>query len=191
MKTLLKFILALSLTACGASLEKPSTDSFVEEEEQEVSWENCAQQVGSHPCDFTLRDQHDNDVSLYDFYGSIVVLDLSAMWCAPCQAAAKAAEDVVDSYGHDKVQWVTILIEDSQGNAPDLDDLQAWASAYHGSSPIIAGDRSLIDVSGNSGFPLTSWPTFLIIDKGLNVKWILKGWGEEEIRLLIEDVLKN
>ena len=37
MKTLLQFILALSLTACGAILEKPSTDSFVEEEkEQEV-----------------------------------------------------------------------------------------------------------------------------------------------------------
>ena len=70
MKTLLKFILALSLIGCSAPLEKPSTDSFVEEEE-EVSWENCAQEVGSHPCDFTLRDQHDNEVSLYDFYGSI------------------------------------------------------------------------------------------------------------------------
>ena len=111
---------------------------------------------------------------------------LLVMACSPSlvtDIAYETGEDIECGYNvGEKLCDITLM--DQDGNDWNL-------SAYHGSSPIIAGDRSLIDVSGNSGFPLTSWPTFLIIDKGLNVKWILKGWGEEEIRLLIEDVLKN
>ena len=32
--------------------------------------------MGDHPCNFTLKDQNDQEVSLYDFYGSPIVLDL-------------------------------------------------------------------------------------------------------------------
>ena len=180
----IKYIGALLVTACSPSLV---TDIAYETGEDI----ECGYNVGEKLCDITLMDQDGNDWNLYENIGKVTVVDLSVMWCAPCQSAATAAEDVVDSYGRDKVQWVTILIEDSQGNAPDLDDLQAWASAYHGSSPILAGDRSLIDVSGDDGFPLTSWPTFLILDEDLNVRWFLKGWSEETIRLLIEDILAN
>ena len=143
-------------------------------------------------CDFTLMDQNGNDWSLYDHKGKITVLDLSAMWCGPCHNAAIASQNVVNYFGHDKVQWVTILIEDVQRNAPDLADLQSWDSNYgNGLEPILAGDRGLIDISGQNGFDLTSWPTFLILDENMNIKWISKGWNEQTIKRLIEDVLIN
>ncbi len=143
-------------------------------------------------CDFTLTDQNGDDWSLYDHKGKITVLDLSAMWCAPCLNAAAASQNIVNHFGHDKVQWVTILVEDTQRNPPDLADLQSWDSNYgDGSEPILAGDRSLIDVSGQDGFPLTSWPMFLILDEDMNITQIMKGWNEQTIKQLIEDVLTN
>jgi len=178
----LTYIAAFSVTACAPSIVN---DIGIETGEQV----ECGYNIGDILCDIQLVDQHGDDWSLYDNSAKATVIDLSVMWCAPCQAAATVAEDIVNSYSDDNVQWVTILIEDSQGNAPDLDDLQAWASTYHGSSPIVAGDRSLIDISGENGFPLTSWPTFLVIDEDATIWWMLKGWSEQMIRDMIEDVL--
>ena len=151
----------------------------------------CGYNIKEKVCDLTLMDQNGDNWNLYDNLAEVTVVDLSVMWCAPCQHAAEASEDIVNYFGKDKVQWVTILIEDTQGNSPDLDDLQSWASTFHDSSPILAGNRGWIDLNGEYGFPLTSWPTFFIVDKDKNIRWILQGWGEQQIKDLIENVLSN
>tara|TARA_R100000008_G_scaffold75897_1_gene55367 strand:+ start:66 stop:623 length:558 start_codon:yes stop_codon:yes gene_type:complete len=173
------------LTGCTPALVKDIAYETAEEIE-------CGYLPFELLCDFTLMDQHGNDWSLYDHKGKITVLDLSAMWCAPCRNAALASQNVVNSFGHDKVQWVTILVEDVERNPPDLADLQSWELAYgNGSEPILAGDRSLLDASGQNGFPLTSWPTFLILDEDLKIVEILKGWNEQTLKLAIEQILIN
>ena len=155
-----------------------------------VAEPECGYTVGEKLCNFTLMDQDENDWSLYEHSGKVTIVDLSVMWCGPCRAAALASDDIVNSFGHDKVQWVTILVEDVERNAPDLADLQAWVSAWHNHpSPVLAGDRDLLDVSGESGFPLTSWPTFVILDEDLNIVELIKGWNEQTIKLAVEKTL--
>jgi len=179
-----KYIGALLVMACSPSL----VTDIAYETGEEIE---CGYDIKEKLCDLTLMDQNGDNWNLYDNVSEVTVIDLSAMWCAPCQHAAEASEDIVNYFGKDKVQWVTILIENTQGNPPDLDDLQAWASVFHDSSPILAGNRGWIDTSGEYGFPLTSWPTFFIIDKDKNIRWILKGWGEQTIKDLIQNVLHS
>jgi thiol-disulfide isomerase/thioredoxin len=47
---------------------------------------------------FTLKDVNGNPVSLSDYKGKIVVLDLWATWCAPCIASFPAMQEVVKKY---------------------------------------------------------------------------------------------
>ena len=42
--------------------------------------------------DFTAGDAWGEDLSLYQFYGSVILLDFSAGWCGPCNDVADDAE---------------------------------------------------------------------------------------------------
>ena len=42
--------------------------------------------------DFRLPDQYDQTVALWQFYGMVLVVDISTMWCGPCQNLAEDAE---------------------------------------------------------------------------------------------------
>ena len=80
-KSLFFLFLISACNACTPRLDK-SDDSQVQE--NPYPWEECSQHIEEHPCNFTLVDQHGNDVSLYDFYKQPIVLDFSVMWCGPC-----------------------------------------------------------------------------------------------------------
>lgn len=79
---------------------------------------------------FTLADQHGEDVDLYSFCGHYVMIAIGAMWCGPCQEVAGEAQELQDRYEGDGFQMIEILIEDSGGSDPDSSDLGQWESWF-------------------------------------------------------------
>ena len=43
---------------------------------------------GSVVPDFCMEDQNGDKTSLWQFYGDVILLDISTMWCGPCQQIA-------------------------------------------------------------------------------------------------------
>ena len=176
-------------TVPGADTEENSSDS-IDTGPSPVTWTDCDQWVGSHPCDFTLKDQNQNDWNLYDHYGTVILIDFSTMWCSVCKSVASDIEMFQEQYtaaGHNFL-WVTVLIEDSQRGEVDPADVTAWVNEYSvTSSVVLASSRDMIDLSGKDGYPITSWPTFVLIDDEMVLTHGLNGWNESVVLGWIDD----
>jgi len=180
----------IGCTSCTPSLNNSGDTSDNNSEEYLfATWETCSQNYGDHPCNFTLKDQDNNDVSLYDFYGDTIVLDFSAMWCAPCRAAASEVQEVKDSYASEGFAYLTVLIDNMEGEGPSVSECKDWADTYGISEPVLAGDRSLIDQSAVSGWPLEAWPTFYFITDEMVLNTSLRGFSSSYIDMLIQDTM--
>ena len=87
---------------------------------------------------FTLVDQHGEEVDLYSFCGRNVMLIFSAGWCGPCVALSEDAQAIQDDY--EDLQIFEILIEDARGDAPDRADLEDWAEHGGMTNVVVVGD---------------------------------------------------
>jgi thiol-disulfide isomerase/thioredoxin len=196
MKRLLLFAALVATTSmacssCGpAELETESAAVVEEEPWPFVTWEDCSQAVGDHPCNFTLLDQDNKEISLYDFYGSTVILDLSAMWCGPCQMAGSDVQNTIERFADEDIRYVTVLIENLQGDPPNQSDVQSWAMNLGiETEPILQGSRSFLSNDATIGWPLESWPTFVLITSEMEVYIFQKGYNQQVLDMLIEDTI--
>jgi glucose/arabinose dehydrogenase/thiol-disulfide isomerase/thioredoxin len=63
--------------------------------------------------DMTLVDEHNEPVTLSDYRGRVVMLDFSAIWCAPCHAEADALETLYQAYRERGVVILTVLMDEA------------------------------------------------------------------------------
>tara|TARA_Y100000310_G_scaffold109892_1_gene108347 strand:- start:7151 stop:7741 length:591 start_codon:yes stop_codon:yes gene_type:complete len=151
---------------------------------------DCEQAIGAKVCDMVLKDQNDEFWRLYDLKGKVIVLDFSAMWCAPCQNAAATVQQTQNDYESQGFNYITVLIDDPTADTVELEEVQSWADDYGiQTTSVLQGSRDLIDSSAIEGYPVSSWPTFVFIDRELNVHWGIYGFNEEYIRTMIEKML--
>lgn len=177
-------LFSLLLWAC----DKPILDSSEPEiiEESPIWWDECSYNGGDHICDLSLPTADGGYDNIYSHYGEVIVVDVSAMWCGPCQQAAAHSNSI--KVITDGVTWITVLIEDLEGNVPDEEDGQLWGDTFgiwH--DEILLGSNDNRDVEGINGFANTGWPYFLILDKDLRIRIVQQGWNKDKI---IEEIEK-
>ena len=154
-----------------------------------VNWEFCGSGEGDNPCNIVAIDHNGDEFDMYANYGSLIVLDLSAMWCGPCNSAGAHAQEVQDMYAADDLIYVTVLVENQHGVPPSEADIQQWATTYgNTTSPVLPGDRGMLVSSGGS-WELTSWPTFFYIDREMVIRDVDKGYSATEVIYSIEWLL--
>ncbi len=139
-----------------------------------------------------LGDQNNNAVDFRQLLGHVTLLDISAVWCAPCnKAAAESAEllEAMDTIAPSMI--VTVLVQNMGGSPAAVTDAEKWADDYHAEYPVLIDTpQESTRVSwGRPGFP-TFWllaPTGEIIDTFTSVpseadildgvRFSLEEWG--------------
>ena len=136
-----------------------------------------------------LTDSNLGEFDLYEHYGKPIVIQLAAEWCGPCHTAGGFAEQFMADWAVEDLLWVTIIIENDQGQAPGAEDLAEWVSSKGITNAVVlAGSRDLLDPTGLDGFPLTSWPTFVLLDRDMKVFHGFSGWSEEYLTMKLTDL---
>ena len=186
------------LIGCAALLQvenKPTDDSSSVEVSVPTQFgiidtDSCDQTgIGSTVCNMVFYD-HNKDVwQLYDHEGKVIVLDFSTVWCGPCQAAGHHAQPIQDSYAGN-VEFVTILVEGATGDPPTEAEIQEWVTVHSiTTSPVLFGDRTVMDQTGENGYLVGGFPTYVFIDRQLKIHSGIVGFNDEYIRTVIERLL--
>ena len=180
-------LLNLLLCACDGSITNDTSKPKEEVVESPIYWDECSYNGGDHICDLSLPTADGGTDNFYSHYGEVIIVDVSAMWCGPCQEAAWNSNSI--NVTVDGVTWITVLIENLDGITPTQEDGQFWGD-YFGiwHDEIWLGSSENRDYDGLTGFANTGWPYFLIIDKDLRIRVVQQGWNKEQILQHIVDL---
>jgi len=153
--------------------------------------EECSYSIEDNACDFQLLDQNGQPWRLENHLGDVVLIDLSVMWCGPCQYAATTAQSTEDVYSHLGFHYVTILMDNFTGSPAVESDCLSWATNFGiTDAPVLVGDRDMLTSMGASCvFPVSSWPTFMILNRNHEVVWVMDGYSESALKAAIEQYL--
>ena len=173
--------------------EKPSTaEETAVVEESPITWDECSYRIGEHICNVTLPDINLEYQELYSYYGRPIIIQLAAEWCAPCHAAGKYAEPTMEQWADEDLLWITIILENDERENPNAQDLAEWSIEMGTTNSLLwAGTREMIDPSGENGFPLTSWPTFIVVTSDMVVYHGFSGFSESYLDQKIAALMFN
>jgi len=147
---------AVFLVGCseGGGEVEDATTPAAEQTEVSESAESVAGDVGAAPGQvpppFTLKDLDGGDVSLTDFEGKVVVLDLWATWCGPCRVEIPF---LVSLYNDHRDEGLVVLgVGLDRGGAAVL---APFAEEYSVTYPVLVADRAVPAAYGVRSIPMT------------------------------------
>ena len=146
-----------------------------------ITWKKCGQSVGLHPCNFTLKNQEGNDWTLYDSYGTPILVEFSAEWCYWCHEASASIAQLKKIYNF---KHVTILLESRTGKPADQRLAKKWADLYNSSEPVLYG------WDADFGWPFEGLPSFYMISDKMLITQKIDGWHPRVIEHFIKEEQK-
>ena len=146
--------------------------------------------------DLEYRDQYDQRVRLHQFYGYVVLFDMSAGWCGPCQAVAETANDLWIEMRGDGFMIVHFMIDDWLGTGEVTPEFAAeWADEFGLEFPVLAARRDdEKNALYNAGIYGGSIPFQMVLDKEMRIRETITGAGpdgDEEMRVIVQDLLEE
>lgn len=144
--------------------------------------------IGQKASGFTLTNQNGEEVSLHDFEGKVILLDISAAWCGPCRAEARDAGPLFSELKDQGLAIITVLVENAEGNPPTVADLREWVGAFELDFPVLGDTRNEVWNLYNED---DSVPLNLIIDRNLTIRYKQAGYNRVQVENELKKILSE
>ncbi|MEJ2568608.1 MAG: TlpA disulfide reductase family protein [candidate division WOR-3 bacterium] len=149
-KLVLLLLLFFTISSCG------QTESNKNENNKNKN--ESSKQVGSKKSmiapDFTLKDTADNEHSLYDYRGKVVLVNFWATWCPPCMVEIPHLIELYRKYKENGVVILGLSLD------TDLKRIKIFVEKNNMEYPVLVEARDLIKTYAIKGIP-----TAYLIDK--------------------------
>ena len=136
--------------------------------------------IGDEMPDHTLTDQYGRPVRLYDFYGHVVLLVMSAAWSGPDGQMTQALDELWEANRESGFVVVQVLVENGAGATTSVADLDNWSDKYNLYFPVaLDPEETLFDgLIDASTFDAVS-PSYLLLDRTMTIDSAYAGTGTE------------
>lgn len=126
--------------------------------------------------DFSAENQSGQAITLYQYFGKVILINFSANWCGPCQEEAGYLESLYQSNKNKGFQILTILISGSPAT---------WVNQYKLTFPVLDDNsKRLWSIYGEGSVPLN-----IILDRNMTIRYKQAGYYESDILNTIEKYL--
>lgn len=132
---------------------------------------------------FNLKDQYGIVHSLENYKGKVIFLNFWATWCPPCKKEMPDIEDIYKEYGENKKDVVILGVNSEKEN-----EVKKFLKDKGYTFPTLIDENSEV----MRKYFIQAFPTSFVIDKEGNVYgYVMGGLTKEQIRQVIEEVLKK
>ncbi|AGC77343.1 peroxiredoxin [Nonlabens dokdonensis] len=135
---------------------------------------------------FTYKDINDKVVSLSDFKGKLVYIDVWATWCAPCKKQIPFLKKLEEEFAEENIVFISISVDAKKA-------YKSWKTMVKEEE--LGGVQLFADNSFDSEFAeaygITSIPRFIIVDQeGKVYDDKAPSPSFEQTKALLQDLLK-
>jgi len=168
----------LSLPLLATSFDKSLIDANTGNEVQSDSF------IIQAATDFTVRDVDSGSTyHLSDFRGTVVILDLFATWCPPCQISIPFLRQLHSQYSLSEVRIISVDVDgtESQSKVSDFrqEESMDWIVSLDDGAHI------------NSVYGTGNIPTFYIIDQDGDIQWSDSGFSNEVTKPAMSNAISH
>lgn len=130
---------------------------------EEIAAKVANDKAGEKASDFTYPDLNDKMVSLSDFKGKVVLVDVWATWCGPCKKQIPALIQLEkDFHGSNDIVFMSVSVDESKDKQKWLDMIKEMGL---GGVQLFASGWSKI----TKDYKITGIPRFMLFDKKGNI----------------------
>jgi peroxiredoxin len=172
----LSAVLIALIHVVSACVADPSRTSPSPAPDPALGWD-----LGQRAPDVDLPDQRGETVHLSDFAGDVVMVALSACWCAPCRDLARESERLAARFADQGFVPVTVLLEDVSGLPVAVDEAAGWAAELGVTEPVLADRDQRTRPALAAGFP-----TVVLLDRERVVVGVTDAADPDALAALVE-----
>jgi peroxiredoxin len=176
--------LAASLVLCSCGSQENSNPQEIASDKSSTQLKECPQEECLAP-GFTLSDLTGKPVSLSDYKGKVVLLNIWATWCGPCKREIPSLDKLYQLKKNKGFEILAVSVDRTSTSS-----VASFVSNYQMSFPVLHDTRGEVARK----YRANAIPKSFLLDREGVIRWLVAGsidWNDPSVSSRIDRLLSQ